>query len=312
MCPDPWAIAPSDDRKPAKPDRGNFLPKERGPVHTQMGEPAVEDSKTPVFLQMEAITPLQTSPRPFSAQSSPEEASPSSPPHGSGEPLQLRDPFGEESPLLLKHAHPPKESLEPKDQGGLVGTPDRGERWAPPVASRKPRAVPEEAEGLVFPSEKQKEMTTFQAGGKQGSLEDISKTSVANKIRIFETHGAETRRVSQGETRAFTELSSEASTGQVEQQRNKLLDLGFVQCQPLGDFAVPKATPSVMLSATRHFREGVSAPSPGEGLMDLELVSASPGRETALEEATGGTGHVSPCPRRCPPAWELTACRVAL
>uniref|UniRef100_F1S485 Protein 4.1 n=1 Tax=Sus scrofa TaxID=9823 RepID=F1S485_PIG len=294
VCPDPWAIAPSDDRKPAKPDRGNFLPKERGPVHTQMGEPAVEDSKTPVFLQMEAITPLQTSPRPFSAQSSPEEASPSSPPHGSGEPLQLRDPFGEESPLLLKHAHPPKESLEPKDQGGLVGTPDRGERWAPPVASRKPRAVPEEAEGLVFPSEKQKEMTTFQAGGKQGSLEDISKTSVANKIRIFETHGAETRRVSQGETRAFTELSSEASTGQVEQQRNKLLDLGFVQCQPLGDFAVPKATPSVMLSATRHFREGVSAPSPGEGLMDLELVSASPGRETALEEATGGTGHNKP------------------
>ncbi|EPY78294.1 hypothetical protein CB1_001108043 [Camelus ferus] len=224
---------------------------------------------------------------------SPEEASPSPAPHGSGEPLQLRDSFGEQAPLFLKHTHPSKESPEPKDRVELVVTSDGGERRAPPVASRKPRVVPEEVEGLVFPSGKQKEMTSFQHGGQEGSLEDISKTSVANKIRIFETHGAETRRASQGETRAFAnELSSEASAGQVEQQRNKLLDLGFVQFQPPGDFAVLKAThSSVMLPATKHFREGISTTAPREGCLDVELVSASTGCEAPLEEATGGTGH---------------------
>ncbi|XP_073649055.1 band 4.1-like protein 1 isoform X14 [Tursiops truncatus] len=294
VCVLPWAIPPSDVRKPAKPDRGNFLPRERGPVHTQTGEPVTEDSKAPAFLQMEeVITPLPTSPRPFAAQTSPEEASSSPAPYGSGEPVQLRDRFGEQSPLFLKHAHPPKESPEPKDRVGLAVTPDGGERRAPPIASRKPRVVPEEAQGLRFPSGKQKEMTSFQAGGQEGSLEDISKTSVANKIRIFETHGAETRWASQGETRAFAnELSSEASVGQVEQQRSRRLDLGFAQFQPPEDFAAPKATHSSMMPpATRHFWEGISTPSPREGCMDVELVSPSPGCETTLEEATGGTGH---------------------
>ncbi|XP_067564110.1 band 4.1-like protein 1 isoform X10 [Pseudorca crassidens] len=293
-CVLPWAIPPSDVRKPAKPDRGNFLPRERGPVHTQTGEPVTEDSKAPAFLQMEeVITPLPTSPRPFAAQTSPEEASSSPAPYGSGEPVQLRDRFGEQSPIFLKHAHPPKESPEPKDRVGLAVTPDGGERRAPPIASRKPRVVPEEAQGLRFPSGKQKEMTSFQAGGQEGSLEDISKTSVANKIRIFETHGAETRWASQGETRAFAnELSSEASVGQVEQQRSRRLDLGFAQFQPPEDFAAPKATHSSMMPpATRHFWEGISTPSPREGCMDVELVSPSPGCETTLEEATGGTGH---------------------
>ncbi|XP_014642969.1 PREDICTED: band 4.1-like protein 1 isoform X2 [Ceratotherium simum simum] len=297
-CALPWAISPNDVRKPSKPDRGNFLPKDRGPVHTQMGEPATEGGKASVFLQMEVITPLPASPGPFQAQAAPEEASPSPAPRESGEPSQLGDPFGEQSPVFLKQAHPPRRSPEPKDQVGLFVTLDRGERRAPPIASRKPRVVPEEVEGaiplgLVFPSGKQKEMTSFQAGAQEGSLEDISKTSVANKIRIFETHGAETRRVSQGETRAFpNELSSEASTGQVEQQRNKLLDLGFVQLQPLGDFAGPKAThSSVMQLATRHFREGIPATSPQEGGMELQLVSPDSGCETTLEEVTGGTGH---------------------
>ncbi|XP_022448226.1 band 4.1-like protein 1 isoform X6 [Delphinapterus leucas] len=293
-CVLPWAIPPSDVRKPAKPDRGNFLPRERGPVHTQTGEPVTEDSKAPAFLQMEeVITPLPTSPRPFAAQTSPEEASSSPAPYGSGEPVQLRDRFGEQSPIFLKHAHPPKESPEPKDRVGLAVTPDGGERRAPPIASRKPRVVPEEAQGSRFPSGKQKEMTSFQAGGQEGSLEDISKTSVANKIRIFETHGAETRWASQGETRAFAnELSSEASVGQVEQQRSRRLDLGFAQFQPPEDFAAPKATHSSMMPpATRHFWEGISTPSPREGCMDVELVSPSPGCETTLEEATGGTGH---------------------
>ncbi|XP_034497606.1 band 4.1-like protein 1 isoform X2 [Ailuropoda melanoleuca] len=297
-CALPWTTPPSDVRKPAKPDRGNFLPHDRGLSHIQTGEPVTEDRKASAFLQMEVIAPLPASPGPFQAQAAPEETSPSPTPRGSGEPPQLGDPFGEQSPVFLKHAHPFKETPEPKDRVGPFVTPDGGERRAPPVASRKPRVVSEEAEGavplgLVFPAGKQKAMTFFQAGGQEGSLEDISKTSVANKIRIFETHGAQTRRASQGETRALmNELSSEASVGQVEQQRNKLLDLGFVQLQSSGDFAGPRAThSSVMPLAARHFREGISTTSPQEGGTDLELVSPDSGCETALEETTGGTGH---------------------
>ncbi|XP_061293434.1 band 4.1-like protein 1 isoform X1 [Bos javanicus] len=290
----PWAIPPGDVGKPARPDRGNFLPEERGPVHTQTGESEAEDSKVPAFLQMEVITPLPTSPLPSAAQISPEAASPSSSPHGAGEPVQLRDPFGEQPHVFLKYAHPSKESPEPKHQVGLAVTPtDGGERRAPPVASRKPRVISEEAEGLVFPAAKHREMPSLQAGGQEGSLEDISKTSVANKIRIFETHGAETRRTGLGETRAFAhELSSEASTGQAEQQRSKRFDLGCVQFQPPGDLAVPTVTqPSTMPPAPSRLREGVSTSFPREGRKDVELVSSNPGCETTLEEAPGGTGH---------------------
>ena len=299
----PWAIPPGNVGKPARPDKGNFLPEERGRVHTQIGEPAAEDSKVAAFLQMEVITPFPTSPLPSAAQISPEAASPSSSPNGSGEPVQLRDPFGEQPPVFLRYAHPSKESPEPKDRVGLAVTPtDGGERRAPPVASRKPRIISEEAEGLVFPAGKHRETPPLQAGGHEGSLEDISKTSVANKIRIFETHGAETRWTGLGETRAFAhELSSEASTGQAEPQRSKRFDLGCVQFQPPGDLAVPTVTqPSTMPPAPSRFREGVSTSFPREGHKDVELVSSNPGCETTLEEAPGGTGHVSPCPHRCP------------
>ncbi|XP_027479427.2 band 4.1-like protein 1 isoform X6 [Zalophus californianus] len=297
-CALPRTTPPNDVRKPTKPDRANFLPQDRRLVHIPTGEPAMEDRKASVFLQMEVIAPLPASPDPFQAQAAPEETSPSPAPRGSGEPPQLGDPFGEQSAVFLKHAHPFKGSPEPKDRVGLSVTPDGGERRAPPIASRKPRLVSEEAKGavplgLVFPSGKQKGMTSFQAGGQEGSLEDISKTSVANKIRIFETHGAEARRASQGETRALmSELSSEASVGQVEQQRNKLLDLGFVQLQSPGDFAGPKATHSSVTSlAPRHFRVGIATTSPQEECTDLELMSPDSGCETALEETTGGTGH---------------------
>ncbi|KAM5220254.1 band 4.1-like protein 1 isoform 3-T7 [Hipposideros larvatus] len=291
VCAVPW--------KPARPDRGNFLSKDRALVHSHIGEPVTEDSKVQMaFLQMEVINPPPTSPGPFHAQAPPEEASPSAAPCGSGEPLQLGDPFGEESPVFLKHVHPPKEHPDPKERVEPVATLDGGERRAPPVTSRKPRVVLEEIEGAVplglgFPSGKQKEMTLFQVGCQEGSLEDISKTSVANKIRIFETQGAETRRVSQGEARVSpNEVSSEAALGQVEQQRNKLLDLGFVQLQPLSDLASPKATElSTMPPATRHFREAISTTSHHEGCMELELVSPDSGCETTLEEAIGGTGH---------------------
>ncbi|XP_045836454.1 band 4.1-like protein 1 isoform X2 [Meles meles] len=297
-CALPRTTLPNDVRKPAKPGRGNFVPQDRGRVHIQTGEPATEDRKASPFLQMEVLAPLPASSGPFQAQAALEETSPSPAHHGSREPLQLGDPFGEQSPVSLTHAHPLKQSPEPKDQGGPFVTSDGGERRAPPVASRKPRVVSERAEGavplgLVFSSGKPKEITYFQAGVQEGSLEDISKTSVANKIRIFETHGAESRRASQSETRALiNELSSEASVGQVEQQRNKLLDLGFVQLQPPGDFVAPKAThSSVMPLAASHFREGIATTSAQEGCTDLELTSPDSGCETALEETTMGTGH---------------------
>ncbi|XP_016074843.1 PREDICTED: uncharacterized protein LOC107542130 [Miniopterus natalensis] len=283
-CTPPW--------RPAKPDRGYFLPKDTGLVHTQTGQHMVEHSRVHMeFLQMEVISPLPTSPGLFQHQVPPEDTSPSPAPHGSGGPLQVGDPFGERPPVFLK------ESPEPRDRVEPVVTLDRGERKAPPVASRKRRVVLEEVEGaaalrLGFPSGKPK-MTPFQAGGQEGSLEDVSKTSVANKIWIFETHGAESRRVSQGETWALpNELSSEASPGQAEQQRNKLSDLGFVQLQPPGDAAGPSATQSSAVSPTaRHFREGLSTTSHQEGCMELELMSPDSGCETTLEEATGGAGH---------------------
>ena len=112
----------------------------------------------------------------------------------------------------------------------------------------------------------------------------------------------------------MNELSSEASVGQVEQQRNKLLDLGFVQLQPAGDFTSPRAThSSVTPLAASHFREVIATTSPQEGCPDLELTSPDSGCETALEETTGGTGHVSPRPHCCPsPVGERTACSVAV
>nr|XP_058142984.1 band 4.1-like protein 1 isoform X3 [Dasypus novemcinctus] len=285
----PWAVPPDDISEPARPDRGSFLPKERGPFHTQTGEPEPEDGEASAGLRVEAIPTLPAS----EALAIPEEASPSPAPRESEEPVEPRHLFGEH-PTFLKHAHPPKEIPDPKDRGGLVATPVGGERKAPPIASRKPRLIPEEAAeamplALAFPSAKQKEMASCQAGGQEGSLEDISKTSVANKIRIFETHGAETRRPSQGEGRALPhELSSGASPGQVEQQRNKLVDLGFLQLQPPGDAASPKAAcSSTMPLAPRSFGDAVSTTHHQEGCTELELVSPDSGCETTLEEATG-------------------------
>ncbi|XP_048666968.1 band 4.1-like protein 1 isoform X12 [Marmota marmota marmota] len=304
VCLDPQAHAllwtiPPHVRKPVKPDRGNFLSKERGAIHTQTGQPKMGDQEASAFPHMEVVTSLPASPGHFEALEALEEASPSPASHGSGEPSELRDFFGDQFPVFLKHVQLPRDSPEPKDQVGLIVPPDTGgERRAPPVASRKPRVVPEEAEGvitpgLVFPSGKQKETTSFQDGEQEGSLEDISKTSVANKIRIFETHGAETRRASQSETKALpNELTSEACMGQLEQQRNKILDLGFVQLQPPGDFASPKTAHSSMMPlATRHFREGISTTLHQERRTELELVSPDSGCETTLEEAPGVTGY---------------------
>ncbi|XP_032150958.1 band 4.1-like protein 1 isoform X10 [Sapajus apella] len=294
MRPDPQACSlpravPLNVRKPAKPDRGNFPPKDRGAVPTQKGGAELKDFEASAFLHMEVIIPLPASPSHSEDLAAQEEASPSPASHGSGEPSELREPF-------LRHVHLSKVSPEPKDQAGFVVSPNTGgERRPPPITSRKPRVVPEEGEGrippgLVFPSGKQRERTSFQAGGQEGSLEDISKTSVANKIRIFETHGAETRRMSQGDARALpNDLSSEAPVGPTEWQWSMLSDLGFVQLQPPEDFAGPKAT--VMPLATRHVGEDTSA-SHQEVHTELGPVSPDSGCETTLAEATG-TGNKS-------------------
>ncbi|XP_077025856.1 band 4.1-like protein 1 isoform X1 [Tamandua tetradactyla] len=290
----PWAVPPSDV---INPDRGSFLPKERGPFQTHTGEPETGDSKASALLQTEVLTTLSASAVRSEAPAAPEEASPSPVPRGSEEPVELRDPVGDQHPIFLRHALSPKEFADPKDRVGMLVSPAGSERRAPPIASRKPILVPKEAGeatplGLVLPSEKQKEMTSFQAEGRDGSLEDISKTSVANKIRIFETHGAETRQLSQGETRALpNESSSGPSPGQIEQQRNKLFDLGFIQFQPAGDLTSPKATCSSMRPlASRPFGESISTMTHQEGSTELELLSPDSGCETTLEEATGRAG----------------------
>ncbi|XP_076786217.1 band 4.1-like protein 1 isoform X2 [Arvicanthis niloticus] len=262
-------------RKPARPDQGSFLPKEKRAVSIQAVEPETKDR--------EAVTPLPASSGHAEVLAAMEDTSLSPVPPGSGEPSESRDFFRDQFPVVLKYIHLPEEIPGPKDP--------QGERKAPPVASKKPRVVPEGTEGpallgLMLPSGKQE--TSLQDRDQGGSQEDISKTSVANKIRIFEIHGAEACRANQGEMRTLPqELPSEASPGQVE-QRNKLLDLGFVQLQPPGDLASAKVTcSSLMPLATQHYGEGTPTTSHQERCTDPELVSPDSGCETTLEEATG-------------------------
>lgn len=272
-------------RKPARPDQGRFLPKEKEVVSTHAVEPETEDR--------EAVTPLPAS----SGRSEVLAATSLGPvPPGSGGPSESRDFFRDQFPVVLKYIHLPEESPVPKDP--------QGERKAPPVASKKPRVVPEGTEGpallgLTFPSGKPE--TSLQDRDQGGSQEDISKTSVANKIRIFETHGAETCRASQGEMRALPhELPPEASLGQVEQS-NERLDLGFIQLQAPGDLASPKVTcSSAMPLATQHCGEVTPTTSHQERCTGSELMSPDSGCDTTLEEATGVTGHVHPAPTKSP------------
>ncbi|XP_034351370.1 band 4.1-like protein 1 isoform X6 [Arvicanthis niloticus] len=189
-------------RKPARPDQGSFLPKEKRAVSIQAVEPETKDR--------EAVTPLPASSGHAEVLAAMEDTSLSPVPPGSGEPSESRDFFRDQFPVVLKYIHLPEEIPGPKDP--------QGERKAPPVASKKPRVVPEGTEGpallgLMLPSGKQE--TSLQDRDQGGSQEDISKTSVANKIRIFEIHGAEACRANQGEMRTLPqELPSEASPGQ--------------------------------------------------------------------------------------------------
>ncbi|XP_029393006.1 band 4.1-like protein 1 isoform X4 [Mus pahari] len=259
-------------RKPARPDQASFLPKEKGAVSTHAGELETEDR--------EAVTPLPASsghPEGLAATSL------SPVPPRSGGPSESRDFFRDQFPVVLKYIHLPEENPVHKDP--------QGERKAPLVATKKPRVVPEGTGGpaflgFVFPSGKLE--TSLQDRDQGGSQEDISKTSVANKIRIFETHGAEPCQASQGEVRTIPhEPLSEASPGQVE-ECSKPRDLGFVQLQPPGDLASPKVThSSAMPLASQHCEEGTPTTSHQERCTDSELVSPDSGCETTLEEATG-------------------------
>ncbi|XP_016283037.2 band 4.1-like protein 1 isoform X3 [Monodelphis domestica] len=133
-----------------------------------------------------------------------------------------------------------------------------------PIVNGKPKggAKPTEPGDLVLTTlgREPKQGISFQASGHEGSQEDISKTSVANKIKIFErgdTHGEDNFWASIGDSRALpSEQSSEPFPGQVEQQRNKLLELGFVQPHPPSNSSSPKGTELTgSASDTGHFMD---------------------------------------------------------
>lgn len=246
-----------------------------------------EDPRAFSFLQMEVIAPLPTSA---------EETSPCPDDQEPGGLLELGDPLGEPSLFPPKRALHSKEDTELEDRVATTRASDGVRRRAPPVASKKPRFVPEEATGtlppgVLFLPGKPKAKPLLQAGGQEGSLEDISKASVANKIRIFETQGSEGLRGSPSDG------SAETAPAQLEQQRKKLLELGLIQLQLPRENGVSSWAPhtSAMPPPPRPFRGRLTPTSQQAGHRELDLSSPDSGCETTLEEATGGPGHVSPC-----------------
>ncbi|XP_049635075.1 band 4.1-like protein 1 isoform X3 [Suncus etruscus] len=242
-----------------------------------------EDPQAFSFLQMEVVAPLPTSA---------EETSPCPDDQEPGGLLELGDPIGEPPLFSPKRALHSKEDAELEDRVATIRAPDGVRRRAPPVASKKPRFVPEEATGtlppgVLFLSGKPKEKPLLQAGRQEGSLEDISKASVANKIRIFETQGPEGLRGSPSDGSAETTLA------QLEQQRKKLLELGLIQLQLPRENGVSSWVPhaSAMPPPPRPFRGRLTPTSQQAGHRELDLSSPDSGCETTLVEATGGPGH---------------------
>lgn len=141
MRPDPQGFGPPWPSLPAtsgsQPGRTEVTSAQRkGPVHTQTGEPAAEDSKVPALLQMEVITPLPTSPFPSAAQISPEAASASSSSWVRG-PCAAQGPLWRTAPLcfsnmpiLLKRAWSPSITeaglAGPRQMEGLFPRPPAG------------------------------------------------------------------------------------------------------------------------------------------------------------------------------------------
>ncbi|XP_074148638.1 band 4.1-like protein 1 isoform X1 [Sminthopsis crassicaudata] len=248
-----------DVKGPDRLKEDHFLFQER-PFHTLEGDAELNENKaSTAFLQMEGIMMKDSalaSPGNSEALAAWEDRTEPPPP---GEQQSSNGLPHTEHPIVFpKTARFPKESLETKD----AVVPDVANTKDLPTANGKPKdgAKQTKAGSLVLTALERKpnQGISFQASGHEGSQEDISKTSVANKIKIFErgdTHGGDNFWASVGDSKAQPgEQASEPFPGQVEQQRNKLLELGFVQLHPPSDISSPKATePPGSASDTGHF-----------------------------------------------------------
>ncbi|XP_043840354.1 band 4.1-like protein 1 isoform X5 [Dromiciops gliroides] len=291
------------------PDRhreDHFLFQERRLFHALEGGPELNENKdSTVFLQMEGIMMKD------SALASPEnsEALTSREDHPDPPPPE-REQQSSDGPSDV--AHPiifPKTFRFPKGNLGTKDTvvPDVAKTEELHTINGKPKdgAKKSKAGGLALTAlgREPKQEISFQASGHEGSQEDISKTSVANKIKIFErgdTHGVDNLWASVGDPRAYpSEPSSEPFPGQVEQQRNKLLELGFVQLHPPSNVTSPKATELTgSASDTGHFLATSADPS-GAVLIatklqqerdeELKRASMDPGSKAILAEARSKT-----------------------
>ncbi|XP_074068146.1 uncharacterized protein LOC141505825 [Macrotis lagotis] len=301
-------------------------------LHALEGDPELNENKTSaVFLQMEGIIMKDSalaSPGNSETMVSWEDCT--NPPPPKQEQQANDGPSHLEHPIVFpKTFRFPKGSLGNKD----TVVPDVAKTKELPTTNEKAKdgAKQTRVGGLVLTAleREPKQGISFQASGQEGSQEDISKTSVANKIKIFErgdTHGADNLWANVGDSRALpSEQSSEPFPGQVEQQRNKLLELGFVQLHPPNNISSSKATELTgSASDTGHFvaKPGTSA-DPNKAVLivtelnqgsDEELTPSSvdSSSKTILAEA-GVTSHMNPSLLQhlalLPTSlWKLTAC----
>uniref|UniRef100_A0A6I8NIW6 Erythrocyte membrane protein band 4.1 like 1 n=1 Tax=Ornithorhynchus anatinus TaxID=9258 RepID=A0A6I8NIW6_ORNAN len=174
-------------------------PKERGPGRAvEAGRVEAEDTEgSKMFLQMEGIelkpSALTFPASPQSPGAVEEDHRHSGPSGAQGRPRE--GARSEEEPVeFLKCVRPPKGRQEPEEKPPRTSTSgSEGERGAC-VTDGKRRVVPKQprwatAGGPQMIPEAPGRALPFRAGGQEGSLEDISKTSVANKIKIFERGG---------------------------------------------------------------------------------------------------------------------------
>ncbi|XP_031809798.1 band 4.1-like protein 1 isoform X3 [Sarcophilus harrisii] len=301
------------------PDRlkeDHFLFQERS-FHTVEGDAELNENKASIgFLQMEGIMMKDSalaSPGNSEALAAWEGCTESPPP---GEQWPSNGLSHTQHPTVFpKTVHFPKESLGTND----AEVPDIAKTKDLPATNGKPKdgAKQTKAGGLVLTAleREPKQGIAFQASGHEGSQEDISKTSVANKIKIFErgdTHGADNFWANVGDSKTQPgEQASEPFPGQVEQQRNKLVELGFVQLHPPSHVSSPKATePPGSAPDTGHFitKPGTAADPfrtvfiapelPQEMDEVLKHASVDSGSKAILAEARSKTQE---------PAWEEKA-----
>ncbi|XP_020854316.1 band 4.1-like protein 1 isoform X3 [Phascolarctos cinereus] len=284
--------------EPGRQREDRFLFQERRSFHALEGDPELnENQASTIFLQMEGIMmndPALASPGNSEASAAWEDST--DPPPPEREQWYNDGPSDTEHPIVF-----PKTFRFPK---GSLGTkesvvPEVVKTEELPTTSEKPKDGAKQtkaAGGLVLTAlgREPKQGISFQASGHEGSQEDISKTSVANKIKIFErgdTHGADNLWTNVGDFRALpSEQSSEPFPGQVEQQRNKLLELGFVQLHPPNNLSSPKATePTGSASDTSHFmtKPGTSADPVRAVLIATELQQE---RDEELKRASVDSG----------------------